>query len=100
MTAWKMKRRAGAIEEFQIETLHEEQQASLQCTLVVSGWIKDTVIFKGRNDSPFLQDDKDEQFKADWRHLQSSTEQYTLRCKAFRHIFSSTTNPFQMKASI
>lgn len=43
LTAWKMSKRVGAINEFQIERLSEGQ--SLHCALCVSGWIKESVNF-------------------------------------------------------
>ncbi|CAB3404692.1 unnamed protein product [Caenorhabditis bovis] len=63
-TGYKMKKRVGAIEEFSIETLTEG--TSLNCTLVVSGWIESDL-------SP------EEAFIHQWRHLHHSKEQYTLR---------------------
>jgi hypothetical protein len=41
LTGYKMHKRVGAIDEFQIEKLSEGY--SLHCALVVSGWIKESV---------------------------------------------------------
>uniref|UniRef100_A0AC34RGP2 Transmembrane and coiled-coil domain-containing protein 4 n=1 Tax=Panagrolaimus sp. JU765 TaxID=591449 RepID=A0AC34RGP2_9BILA len=62
LAGYKMKKRVGAIEEFAIETLSDEN--SLHVVLCVSGWIDDNT---------------DKAFKQQWRHLWMSKEQYTLR---------------------
>jgi hypothetical protein len=62
LAGYKMQKRVGAIEEFTVETLSDEN--SLHVTLCVSGWIEDT---------------SDHAFQQQWRHLWMSKEQYTLR---------------------
>ncbi|CAJ0606420.1 unnamed protein product [Cylicocyclus nassatus] len=61
---YKMSKRVGAIEEFTIESLSEG--LSLHCALAVSGWIDE-------NESCEMS------FKQQWRYLNLSLEQYTLR---------------------
>uniref|UniRef100_A0A7E4USN5 DUF726 domain-containing protein n=1 Tax=Panagrellus redivivus TaxID=6233 RepID=A0A7E4USN5_PANRE len=63
LAGYKMNKRVGAIEEFQVETLSDEN--SLHVVLCVSGWIDDE-----NNETAFHQQ---------WRHLWMSKEQYTLR---------------------
>uniref|UniRef100_A0A914VLQ6 Transmembrane and coiled-coil domain-containing protein 4 n=1 Tax=Plectus sambesii TaxID=2011161 RepID=A0A914VLQ6_9BILA len=63
LAGYKMKKRVGAIEEFTIETLSDG--SSLHCVLAVSGWIEDQKA--------------EDAFKWQWRHLNLSKEQYTLR---------------------
>uniref|UniRef100_A0A914D6B5 Transmembrane and coiled-coil domain-containing protein 4 n=2 Tax=Acrobeloides nanus TaxID=290746 RepID=A0A914D6B5_9BILA len=62
LTGYKMKRRAGAIEEFVIESLTNE--LSLHVVLCVNGWID--------NEASYA-------FQEPWVGLQMSREQYTLR---------------------
>lgn len=62
LTGYKMKKRVGAIEEFTIQTLDDGR--SLHCVLAVSGWIED------ESENVFLHQ---------WRHLWMSREQYVLR---------------------
>ncbi|VDM81091.1 unnamed protein product, partial [Strongylus vulgaris] len=69
-----MNKRVGAIDEFAIETLSDG--LSLHCALVVSGWIEE--------DTYFLLlllnvQSCEEAFEHQWRHLNLSREQYTLR---------------------
>ncbi|KAI6184487.1 hypothetical protein M3Y97_00601600 [Aphelenchoides bicaudatus] len=64
LTGYKMNRRVGAIDEFQLEILTEGK--SLHCVLCVSGWVNE-------------KEEAEELFKADWEHLQLAAEQYTLR---------------------
>ncbi|ELU07125.1 hypothetical protein CAPTEDRAFT_150011 [Capitella teleta] len=65
LTGYKMKKRVGGIEEFEFEPLSEGRQ--LHVTIAVSGWLAE--------DNPgwwFY-------FKAAWKCLASSREQYVLR---------------------
>uniref|UniRef100_A0A0N5AQH0 Transmembrane and coiled-coil domain-containing protein 4 n=1 Tax=Syphacia muris TaxID=451379 RepID=A0A0N5AQH0_9BILA len=62
LAGYKMEKRVGAVEEFVIETLTEGQ--SLHCVLVVSGWIDSCGT---------------DAFHYQWRRLDMSREQYTLR---------------------
>jgi hypothetical protein len=55
-----MKKRVGAIEEFVIERLTEEENQGLHCVLCVSGWIEDR---------------EEQAFRHHWRHLWMSKEQ-------------------------
>ncbi|VDM62215.1 unnamed protein product [Angiostrongylus costaricensis] len=64
LAGYKMNKRVGAIEEFAVEALSDG--LSLHCTLVVSGWIEE--------DTPC-----DEAFERQWKQLNMSREQYTLR---------------------
>lgn len=61
-----MKKRVGAIEEFVIESLSNDEQdsMSLHCAIAISGWIKEQ---------------KEDAFTAPWKHLSTSKEQYSLR---------------------
>ncbi|CAD5213380.1 unnamed protein product [Bursaphelenchus xylophilus] len=63
LAGYKMKKRVGAIDEFVVESLTEDR--SLHCVLCVSGWID--------------EQDGENAFKVQWRHLMMSKEQYTLR---------------------
>uniref|UniRef100_A0A0K0CXB5 Transmembrane and coiled-coil domain-containing protein 4 n=1 Tax=Angiostrongylus cantonensis TaxID=6313 RepID=A0A0K0CXB5_ANGCA len=64
LAGYKMNKRVGAIEEFAVEALSDG--LSLHCTLVVSGWIEE--------DTPC-----GEAFERQWKRLNMSREQYTLR---------------------
>ncbi|KAK3105277.1 hypothetical protein FSP39_021535 [Pinctada imbricata] len=62
LTGYKMKKRVGAIEEFEFETLLMYGK-QLHITIAISGWLSDHVT----------------DFKIPWQHLAESREQYTLR---------------------
>lgn len=64
LTGYKMSKRVGAIEEFAVERLSDG--LSLHCTLVVSGWIEENT-------------PHDDAFEHQWKQLNMSREQYTLR---------------------
>ncbi|CAJ0606405.1 unnamed protein product [Cylicocyclus nassatus] len=64
LAGYKMSKRVGAIEEFAIESLSDG--LSLHCALVVSGWIDEDTSCEVA-------------FEHQWRHLNLSREQYSLR---------------------
>ncbi|KJH47027.1 hypothetical protein DICVIV_06914 [Dictyocaulus viviparus] len=64
LAGYKMSKRVGAIEEFTVEKLSDG--LSLHCALVVSGWIEKDASC-------------DEAFAHQWKCLNMSREQYTLR---------------------
>lgn len=65
LTASKMNRRIGDLEEFEFETLNPEtEQTSLCITIAISGWVSD--------ESP-------QQFTSIWKNLRHTKEQYTIR---------------------
>ncbi|CAH1240021.1 TMCO4 [Branchiostoma lanceolatum] len=65
LTGYKMKKRVGAVEQFEFEPLTEGNQ--LHITIAVSGW---------------LRSDKPDNFSAPWETLLQSKEQYCLRWEA------------------
>lgn len=65
LTASKMNKRIGDLEEFSFQSLSPEcDQTSLTITIAVSGWITD---------------ETDEQFSKPWKSLRHTREQYCLR---------------------
>lgn len=65
LTASKMNKRIGDLEEFSFESLNpENDQTSLTITIAISGWITD---------------ESEQQFSRPWRCLNHTKEQYCLR---------------------
>lgn len=65
LTASKMNKRIGDLEEFAFESLSpEDDQTSLTITIAVSGWVSD---------------ERDQSFSKPWKFLRHTKEQYCIR---------------------